>query len=162
MNFDFKTLLIQQLLKTIDFHTNANEFFNQRSHNLGKFPQIFAVSMGVVLGIMRILCIQWRSQPDNLVPLCKFQSIIIIHFFRDLLFSQSVNCEYLHSGTKSPGWLRYCMHSFQNFIVRLIPNHPPPLETRILMEISCESAVFNCVCMHRLCTYLLCVCKSQC
>ena len=23
------------------------------------------------------------------------------------------------------------MHSFQNFIVRPIPNHPPPLETRI-------------------------------
>ena len=23
------------------------------------------------------------------------------------------------------------MHSFQNFIVRLIINHPPPLETRI-------------------------------
>ena len=23
------------------------------------------------------------------------------------------------------------MHSFQNFIVRLVPNHPPPLETRI-------------------------------
>ena len=23
------------------------------------------------------------------------------------------------------------MHSFQNFIVRLIPNHPPPLETTI-------------------------------
>ena len=23
------------------------------------------------------------------------------------------------------------MHSFQNFIVRLIPNHPPPLETRV-------------------------------
>ena len=23
------------------------------------------------------------------------------------------------------------MHSFQNFIVRLIPNHSPPLETRI-------------------------------
>ena len=23
------------------------------------------------------------------------------------------------------------MHSFKNFIVRLIPNHPPPLETRI-------------------------------
>ena len=23
------------------------------------------------------------------------------------------------------------MRSFQNFIVRLIPNHPPPLETRI-------------------------------
>ena len=26
---------------------------------------------------------QWRSQPDNLVPLCKFQTIIIIHFFRN-------------------------------------------------------------------------------
>ena len=23
------------------------------------------------------------------------------------------------------------MHSFQNFIVKLIPNHPPPLEKRI-------------------------------
>ena len=23
------------------------------------------------------------------------------------------------------------MHSFQNFIVKPIPNHPPPLETRI-------------------------------
>ena len=26
---------------------------------------------------------QSRSQPDNLVPLCKFQSIIIIYFFRN-------------------------------------------------------------------------------
>ena len=51
---------------------------------------------------------QWRSQPDNLVPLGKFQSIIIIHFFRNWLFSQSVSCKYLHSGTKSSGWLRYC------------------------------------------------------
>ena len=33
---------------------------DQRSHNLGKFPQIFAVSMGVVLGIMRILCIPFK------------------------------------------------------------------------------------------------------
>ena len=32
----------------------------QRSHNLGKFPPIFAVSMGVVLGIMRILCIPFK------------------------------------------------------------------------------------------------------
>ena len=26
---------------------------------------------------------QWRSQPDNLVPLCKFRISIIIHFFRN-------------------------------------------------------------------------------
>ena len=26
---------------------------------------------------------QWRRQPDNLVPLCKFEFIIIIHFFRN-------------------------------------------------------------------------------
>ena len=26
---------------------------------------------------------QWRSQPDNLVPPSKFQSFIIIHFFRN-------------------------------------------------------------------------------
>ena len=51
---------------------------------------------------------QWRGQPDNLVPLCKLHSITIIHCFRNGLFSQSVNCEYLHSGTKSSGWLRYC------------------------------------------------------
>ena len=50
---------------------------------------------------------QWRSQPDNLVPLCKFQFIIIMHFFRNWLFSQSVNCKYLRSGSKSSGWLRY-------------------------------------------------------
>jgi hypothetical protein len=31
------------------------------------------------------------SQPDNLVPLCKFRIIIIIHFFRNWLFSQSMN-----------------------------------------------------------------------
>ena len=34
--------------------------------------------------------LQWRSQPDNLVPLCKFEIIIIIHFFRNWLFSQSI------------------------------------------------------------------------
>ena len=33
----------------------------------------------------------WRSQPNNLVPLCKFQVIIIIRFFRNPLFSQSMN-----------------------------------------------------------------------
>ena len=34
---------------------------------------------------------QWRSQPDNLVPLCKFDIIIvIIQFFRNWLFSQSI------------------------------------------------------------------------
>ena len=44
---------------------------HQRSHNLGKFPQIFAVSVGVVLGIMRILCIPFKiycsanSQPPS-------------------------------------------------------------------------------------------------
>ena len=46
---------------------------------------------------------QWPHQPDNLVPLCKFQIIIIIHFFRNWWFSQSVNWKYLHSGTKSSG-----------------------------------------------------------
>ena len=35
--------------------------------------------------------VQWRSQPENLVPLCKFQIIIIIHFFRNWLFSQSMS-----------------------------------------------------------------------
>ena len=50
--------------------------------------------------------LQWRSQPDNLVPLCKFQSIIIINLFTNLLFSQSVSRKYLHSGTISSGWLR--------------------------------------------------------
>ena len=47
---------------------------------------------------------QWRSQPDNLVLLCKFEIIIIIHFFKNWLFSQSMNT---HSGIKSSGWLRY-------------------------------------------------------
>ena len=31
---------------------------------------------------------QWRSEPDNSVPLCK---VIIIHFFTNLLFQLTVN-----------------------------------------------------------------------
>ena len=47
----------------------------------------------------------------------------------------------LQSGKISPDFCRFygggirhnedIMHSFENFIVRLIPNYPPPLETRI-------------------------------
>ena len=36
-------------------------FLDQRSQNLRKFPQIYAVSMGVVLVIMRTLCILFKS-----------------------------------------------------------------------------------------------------
>ena len=42
------------------YHTIPITPYHQRSHNLGKFPQIFAVSMGVVLGIMRIVCIPFK------------------------------------------------------------------------------------------------------
>ena len=43
-----------------------------------------------VYGVNQILKYkQWRNQPDNLVQLCKFQIIIIIHYFKIWLFSQS-------------------------------------------------------------------------
>ena len=58
--------------------------------------------------------IQWRSQPENLVALWKFHIITIIHFFTNWLFSQSVKSNYMHSGTKSSGWLRYCEHPVFN------------------------------------------------
>ena len=35
--------------------------------------------------------VQRRSQPDNLVQLCKFQIIVNIHFFRNWLFAHSTN-----------------------------------------------------------------------
>ena len=70
--------LTSSVKQSIVCEINTILIVRQRSHNLGKFPQIFTVSMGVVSGIIRDI-----------------------------------------------------MHSFQNFIVRLIPNHPPPLETRI-------------------------------
>ena len=41
--------------------------------------------------------------------------MVIIHFFRNWLFSQSVNCKYLHSGTKSSGWLRYCLRRITKY-----------------------------------------------
>ena len=44
-----------------------------------------------------------RSQLDNLLPLRKFQIIIIIHFFRNRLFSKSMKSNDLHDGTKSSG-----------------------------------------------------------
>jgi hypothetical protein len=34
-----------------------------------------------------------RSQPENVLLLCKFQIIIIIHFFRNSLFLQSMDTE---------------------------------------------------------------------
>ena len=36
-----------------------------------------------ILRFMTEIDVQWRSQPDYLVPLCKFQIIIIIHCFRN-------------------------------------------------------------------------------
>ena len=54
-------ILARADLKIAKFSENiVNAGPNQCSHNLGKFPQIFAVSMGVVLGIMRILCIPFK------------------------------------------------------------------------------------------------------
>ena len=41
------------------------------------------LSLNAVKNIWRRYCEQWRSQPDNLVPLCKFHSITIIYFFRN-------------------------------------------------------------------------------
>ena len=42
---------------------------------------------------------------------CKFQIIIVIHFFRNWLFLQSMNIKILHSGIhKSTSWLRYCQY----------------------------------------------------
>ena len=38
---------------------------------------------------------QWRSQPVDLVPLCKFKVIIITNFFENSLFSQSMNTKIL-------------------------------------------------------------------
>ena len=60
-----------------------------------------------------LLYCQWRSQSDNLLQLSKFQSITIIHSFRNWLFSQSVNLyEYLYSETKSWGWLPYTVYCY--------------------------------------------------
>ena len=57
-------------------------------HNLknpGFSRTFFIIFPGVFQGHFKYKCKQWRSQPNNLVPLCKFQLIIIIHFFRNLL-----------------------------------------------------------------------------
>ena len=41
---------------------------------------------------------QWCSQPYNLVPLCKFQMIMIIYFFRNRCFHSQWTRKSLHSG----------------------------------------------------------------
>ena len=63
--------------------------------------------------IFLVLCLlhehhsgQWRSKPDNLVPLWKFQTSLFISLEIDC-FLQSMNTKNLHSGTKSSGWLRH-------------------------------------------------------
>ncbi len=47
--------------RKIYFYFSSRVSSLQRSHNLRKFPQIYAVFMGVVLVIMRILCILFKS-----------------------------------------------------------------------------------------------------
>ena len=56
----WKKPYLRLILKKFGKGDLASLYPNQRSHNLRKFPQIFAVSMGVVLGIMRILCIPFK------------------------------------------------------------------------------------------------------
>ena len=54
---------------------------------------------------------QWRSQPDNLVLLCKYQIIVIVHVFTNWLFSQIV----------FTGWLRYCLGlTFSRWMIVLL------------------------------------------
>ena len=55
----FSILSEQHEVSMFSLH-NLIRIYRQRSHNLGKFPQIFPVFMGVVLGIMRILCIPFK------------------------------------------------------------------------------------------------------
>ena len=77
-----------------------------------------AVELWSALARSILTLIQWRSQPDNLVPLCKFQIIIAIHFFRNWLFSQLMKTKILHSETKLSGWLCYCsVHRNNSFTV---------------------------------------------
>ena len=42
------------------------------------------------------------------------------------------------------------MHSFQNFFVRLIPNHPPPLETRIWKLVVRALVLCPALCLRRI------------
>ena len=52
--------------------------------------------------------IQWRSQPDDLVPLCKF--LVIIDCEQQSISKEMNNDNVwnFHSGTKLSGWLRHC------------------------------------------------------
>ena len=54
-------------------------------------------------------CHQWRSQPEDLVPLCKF--LVIIDCEQQSISKEMNNDNVwnFHSGTKLSGWLRHCM-----------------------------------------------------
>ena len=50
---------------------------------------------------------QWRSQPDDLVPLCKF--LVIIDCEKQSISKEMNNDVWnFHSRTKLSGWLRHC------------------------------------------------------
>jgi hypothetical protein len=59
-----------------------------------KLDVVHWVPYNIHVNISQLVNKQWRSQPDNFVPLCKFKIIIIIHFFRNWLFSQSMSNEH--------------------------------------------------------------------
>ena len=62
------------------------------------------VLVGYLSGILK----QWRSQPDDLVPLCKYSQLTDCESNQFLKKWIMVILWNLHSGTKSSGWLRYC------------------------------------------------------
>ena len=56
------------------------------------------------------ISIQWRSQPDNLVVLCKF--FCVYRPYKESISKEMNNDNdlNLHSMTKLSGWLRYCLY----------------------------------------------------
>ena len=62
---------------------------------------------------------QWLSQPEDLVPLCKYLQFIDYENTQFLKKWIMIILWNLHSGTKSSGWLRHCTQSTELYLIYL-------------------------------------------
>ena len=106
--FTFSFLHILRCFSVIEIFVNVHTCVKVYTSVRLVFPsqnaQCFYISAP-----LHIIYKQWRSQPVNLVMLCKF--FCVYRPYKESISKEMNNDLNLHSMTKLSGWLRHCIQS---------------------------------------------------
>ena len=112
----YKSLFYNCRFDVLYLLENSLQFFGVNQKNLQRDPNTWHPCHLTCMSRGRNLVSgqygQWRSQPDNLVMLCKFHIIIIFISLEIDCFHGLWTRKYLHSMTKLSGWLRHWIRGF--------------------------------------------------